>query len=146
MAADSARGNVVLFGGFNGASMADTWVTVAPVANTICLLYDPTKAVKGGSTIPIKLQLCDGEGANLSSSSIVLHAVGISLESMSISGDVVDAGNANADDDFRYDASLGGTGGYIFNLKTTGLTTGAYDLHFTVGTAPTVFRTRFQVK
>ncbi len=41
----------------------------------------------------------------------------------------MDAGNANADFNFRYDASLAG---YIFNLKTTGLTTGTYHLKFTV--------------
>jgi hypothetical protein len=42
----------------------------------------------------------------------------------------VDAGNANPDFDFRYDAALAG---YIFNLKTTGLGTGTYQLCFTVG-------------
>lgn len=32
------------------------------------------------------------------------------------SGEIEDSGNANAGYNFRYDATLGGTGGYIFNL------------------------------
>jgi len=44
-----------------------------------------------------------------------------------------DAGNANPDSDFRFDPTLGTSGGYIFNLKTTGLTTGTYNLYFTAG-------------
>jgi hypothetical protein len=40
------------------------------------------------------------------------------------------AGNANPDQDFRYAADLGG---YIYNLKTTGLTTGTWVVTFTVG-------------
>src|SRR5439155_1192639 len=54
----------------------------------VCLLYDPTKAVKSGSTIPIKLQLCDATGNDLSSSGITLHAVSVTQVSSSISGDV----------------------------------------------------------
>jgi hypothetical protein len=34
------------------------------------------------------------------------------------------------DADFRFDATPGGTGGYIFNLKTTGLGTGTHHLAF----------------
>jgi len=59
---------------------------------------------------------------------------------------VQDAGNANPDYDFRYDASLGDTGGYIFNLKTTGLATGSYVLKFQAGTDPAIYSAPFQVK
>ncbi len=93
----------------------------------VSLLYDPSKAAKSGSTIPIKLQLVSG-GVNVSSPSLVVHAVGVLKVSDSTSSVVVDAGNANPDFDFRYDASLAG---YIFNLKTTGLS-GTYNLKFTV--------------
>ena len=47
---------------------------------------------------------------------------------------------------FRYDSTLGNTGGYVFNLKTTGLATGTYKLNFTVGSAPTDYSVQFQVK
>jgi hypothetical protein len=57
-----------------------------------------------------------------------------------------DAGNANPDNDFRFDPTLGGTGGYIFNLKTTGLSTGTYNVSFTVSGDPVAHAVQFQVK
>lgn len=153
-------GNVVAR--FNGVTGASEGVFTAPGSGlneprgmvfmpaqpsySVCLLYDPTKAVKSGATMPIKLQLCDGSGANLSSASIVLHATGVTQTSTNIDGPVQDAGNANPDYDFRYDASLGDTGGYIFNLKTTGLTTGSYVLKFQAGADPAIYSAPFQVK
>ncbi len=41
-----------------------------------------------------------------------------------------DAGQANPDLNFRYDASLAG---YVFNMKTTGLAAGQYLLDFQAG-------------
>ncbi|HTM47361.1 MAG TPA: hypothetical protein VL285_01690, partial [Bryobacteraceae bacterium] len=82
----------------------------------------------------------------LSSASITLHAIGISLTSTSISGAVEDAGNANPDNDFRYDSTIGGTGGYIFNLKTSGLSTGSYNLNFQASTGASTYSAPFQVK
>jgi hypothetical protein len=112
----------------------------------VCLLYDPTKAAQSGSTIPIKLQLCDVSGNNMSSSTIPLHASGVTKTSTSISGAVQSPGNANPDSDFRFDSSLGSDGAYIFNLKTTGLSTGTYNLHFTVADGPFLYAAQFQVK
>jgi len=120
-------------------------VSLATVYN-VCLLYDPTKAAKSGSTIPIKLQLCDGSGNNLSSPSITVHAVSITQTSSLISGPVEDSGNANPDNGFRFDSTLGTTGGYIFNLSTKGLTTGTYNLNFTVTGDSAVHAAPFQVK
>ena len=118
---------------------------IGPLHN-VCLLYDPTKAAKAGSTIPIKLELCDSGGNDLSSSFIALHAVSVTQTSTSISGPVLDSGNANPDNDFRFDSTLGTTGGYIFNLSTVGLTTGAYNLNFTVTGDSFVYAAPFQVK
>jgi sugar lactone lactonase YvrE len=112
----------------------------------VCLLYDRTKVVKSGSTIPIKLQLCDSSGNDLSSSSITVHGVSITQVSTSITGTVQDSGNANPDNDFRFDITLGPTGGYIFNLSTNGLTTGTYNLNFTAGSDPVSHAAPFQVK
>ena len=112
----------------------------------LCLLYDPFKIAKSGSTIPIKLQLCDVSGGNLSSPSIVLHAVSIKKVSNGTSGIVEDSGNANPDGDFRYDGGQGPSGGYIFNLSTKGLAGGTYDLSFTAGSDPSVYKVQFQVK
>jgi len=46
---------------------------------------------------------------------------------------VIDSGNSNPDSDFRFDATIGGTGGYIFNLSTQNLTSGRYSLSMSVG-------------
>lgn len=112
----------------------------------LCLLYDSTKVAQGGSTIPIKLQLCDASGNNLSSSAIVLHATGVTQVSTSITGPVESPGNANPDSDFRFDSALGITGGYIFNLSTRGLATGKYNLNFTVTGDSFGYAAPFQVK
>ena len=113
---------------------------------SVCLLYDSTRPVRIGSTIPIKLQLCNSSGNDLSSSAITLHATGVTQTSASTSGAVQDSGNANPDTDFRFDLTLGTTGGYIFNLKTNGLTTGSYNLKFTATGDSSVYGAPFQVK
>ncbi|HEU5091473.1 MAG TPA: PxKF domain-containing protein, partial [Nitrospira sp.] len=111
------------------------------VSFNICLLYDPTKAVKSGAAYPVKIQLCDGNGNNVSSADIVVHAVNVQHVSTSAFGDVLTAGNANEDNNFRFS-----DGTYILNLKTTGLSTGTYKLYFTAGDDPTLHSVEFQVK
>jgi hypothetical protein len=109
-----------------------------------CLLYDPTKAVKSGATIPIKIKLCSATGANVSASNIVVTAVALAMLSNSTTGEVMDAGNANADGNFRFDTTLGP--GYIFNLKTTGLAQGTYRLEIRVTNDPLPRYLTFQVR
>ncbi len=46
------------------------------VTYNICLLYDASKAKKAGSTVPIRVALCDAADANVSSPSVVLTATG----------------------------------------------------------------------
>jgi hypothetical protein len=112
----------------------------------LCALYDSAKAVNSGATLPVKLQLCDASGNDLSSSSITVHAIRITKTSNATSADVQDSGNANPDNDFRFDATLGSTGGYIFNLSTKGLTTGTYNLNFNVTGDSAAYATPFRVK
>jgi sugar lactone lactonase YvrE len=111
-----------------------------------CILYDSTKAAKAGSTVPIKLQLCDANNHDVSAPTIVVHATSVVQISSSASYLVQDAGNANPDYDFRFDSTLGPSGGYVFNLKTSGLTTGTYGLTFTAGTDPTPHTAYFQIR
>jgi hypothetical protein len=94
----------------------------------ICALFDQAKAWKSGSTIPIKLHLCNAAGVNQSSPGTVVTATGIRQVSAASNLGVNDAGDSNPDLDFRYDG-----GKYMFNLKTTGLAAGAYLLDFEVG-------------
>jgi hypothetical protein len=103
-------------------------------------------ARKSGTTYPIKLQLCAANGQNLSSPSVVLHAISVTQASTNSPGPLDDTGNANPDFDFRYDATLDGTGGYIFNLSLLGLPTGTYNLNFRAGTDPALHSAPFAVK
>ena len=110
------------------------------------VLYDPTKAHKSGGTIPVKLQVTDLPGMNLSAPGLVVNAVAVHLVGQAY-GEVQDSGNANPDMNFRYDPALGGAGGgYIFNLKTTGLAPGTYLLYFRIGADPYLYATPFQVR
>ena len=108
-----------------------------------CLLYDGDLVKKRGSAFPVKLQVCDGNGNNLSSPSIALHARSVTQVSTNVDGQVDTTGTANPDADFRYDAALAG---YIFNLSTKGLLTGTYTLNFTVGADATVYSVPFAIK
>lgn len=115
------------------------------VEYAICPLYDQTKSVHSGAAFPIKLELCDANGNDLSSSAIVVHATSLTAVS-GFSQTPDDTGNANPDNDFRFDATLGSTGGYIFNLSTGGLASGTYSLQFTAGSDPVTHSVNFGVK
>lgn len=113
------------------------------VTYNICVLYDQAKAHKAGSVAPIKLQLCDSQNKNVSASNIVVNAAGLVKKDSTASTSVVDAGNANPDNNFRYDSTLSG---YIYNLSTKGLTTGTWELTFNVAGDPVPHTVRFDVK
>jgi hypothetical protein len=115
------------------------------VTYNVCLLYDANKAHKSGSTIPIKLRLCDASGQNVSSPQTVVTALAVVLMSNNAPGPLEDAGNANPDNNFRF-TDFDGTGGYIFNLKTTGLVTGTYNLLFKGGHDTVVHNAPFQIR
>ena len=117
------------------------------IAYNICVLYDQTQVKKAGTTIPIKLQLCDANGANVSAPNIVVHAVFVQMVSGVVPPVVPDdSGNANPDNDFRFDGTIGTTGGYIFNLSTMGLTAGVWTLTFTAGSDPTLHSVQFLLR
>lgn len=134
---------LTITGEFSGGTVIapSTDTATLSVSFNICLLYDPTKAVKSGAAYPIKIQLCDVNGNNVSSGGIVVHAVNVEQVSTSSSSDVITAGNANADNNFRFDNNF-----YILNLKTTALSTGTYKLYFTAGNDPVTHSVEFQVK
>ena len=113
------------------------------VAYKVCLLYDPTRVKKAGSTVPIKLQACDNAGANLSAPGLVVTATAVTQLSTNTSGIPEDAGNSNPDGNFRYDASLPG---YIFNLQTTGLAAGTWEIRFQIAGDPTEHGAEFQIR
>ena len=88
------------------------------------------KVWKAGSVIPVKARACDASGVNLSDASIVVKAGGVGkVDSAVADVPAADAGNANPDANFRYDAELDG---YIYNMSTRGLSTGTWRLTVTV--------------
>jgi uncharacterized protein len=111
------------------------------VGYNVCLLYDTTHSKKAGSTVPIRLQLCDANGNNLSSSAIPVTAVRLVMVSSGASLVVDDSGNANPDGNFRFDSDS-----YIYNLSTQGLQTGTYNLIFISGSDATPHAAPFQVR
>jgi len=128
----------------NSSSASTTYT----VAFKLCALYDQSKAHKSGSTVPLKLQLCDVNGVNYSSAAIEVKAISVKKLDNS-AGPLDDSGSANSPDmNFRYDATLGGPGGgYIFNLSTKGLPTGTWKVTFTVnGASDTSYFVKFDVK
>ncbi|HLL15724.1 MAG TPA: Ig-like domain-containing protein [Pyrinomonadaceae bacterium] len=138
--------NVRVTDGGGLSATASATVNVNEVRYGVCALYDQTKAHRSGSTIPVKLQLCDASGANLSAQNIVLTAIGTRLVSPDAWGDVEDAGQANPDLNFRFTMLDQVTPGYIFNLQTKGLATGVYYLGFHVGSDPTIYTVQFQIR
>jgi hypothetical protein len=110
-------------------------------ARQICLDYDTTRQHNSGSTIPIKVRLCDMAGGNISSPSIALTAIGVRLTPGGALMPAQDAGNSNPGGVFRYQSA-----GYMFNLKTTGLATGLYELQIAVSGDPTVYGVAFRIR
>jgi len=124
----------VNFNGANGARTLTVTYGVTP-------LYHQTKAAKGGSTIPIKFQLANANGDNVSSASVLVTAVQLVLVSTNASSNVSDSGNANPDNNFRFDGA-----GYIFNLSTKGLASGVYNLIYRVQGDPLPHALAFEVR
>jgi probable HAF family extracellular repeat protein len=109
-------------------------------------LYDTTRAARRGSTLPIKLEVRDVLGNNVSAPDLVVTVIRIEQVSTQAPGEVADSGNSNPDGTFRYDASLGAGGGYILNLSTSELDSGTHALVFFIGGSPVEYSARFQVK
>lgn len=133
------------YGGDTNFSGSTSAALTQNVTYNVCLLYDPTKSKNSGAVFPIKVQLCDAAGRDLSSSGIVLHAAGMTSVS-GFSGPADSVGDANPDNDFRFDPTLGSTGGYIFNLSTKGLSPGTYALQFAATGDPITHAVSFGIR
>ena len=133
------------FAGNNDYNPAVGTATIM-IAFEVRSLTDLSRAFNAGRTIPIKLQLTDANGNNLSSTEIDLSA--IRLERINADGTRTEvglqsAGNSNPDNLFRYDAALGG---YIFNLSTRGLGVGTYHFYWMAEGDPTEHELIFQLE
>ncbi len=106
---------------------------IARQGQHILPLFDQTKAYKLGSTVPVKLQVMNAANGSISSATLNVSARGLLRLQDSSATTVIDSGNSNPDSDFRFDPTIGGTGGYIFNLSTKNLSSGQYSLSMYVG-------------
>ncbi|MFN2500930.1 MAG: PxKF domain-containing protein, partial [Pyrinomonadaceae bacterium] len=111
---------------------------LASVGKKVRPLFDRTRAFRAGSTVPVKVQMRNGSDQNISSPNLALIVRGLRRIGSSTTTSVTDAGNSNPDSAFRYDSSLGG---YIYNLKTTGLASGKYALSVYAGSDRSFFYT-----
>jgi hypothetical protein len=111
-------------------------------------LFDDTKPHKSGSVVSIKLEVTAADGTDLSSASLPVTAVGIAPASSDTPTikPAPSPGNSYRGGLFTYDPTVGGTGGYTFNLKTTGLKPGVYKLFFTIGDDLTLHYVEFVVR
>jgi hypothetical protein len=113
------------------------------VSYKVCLLYDPAKSHKVGSTMPLRIQLCDAGDADRSAPEIVVTAQGLTKVDNTASSSIEDSGNSNPDSNFRFDASLPG---YAYNLSTKSLTRGTWALRLAVTGDPLVHTIYFDLR
>lgn len=59
---------------------------------------------------------------------------------------MAEPGNANPDNDSRFDAALGGNGDHIYNLGTQGLSTGTWTLQLTASGDPVTYSVQFDLR
>ena len=75
-----------------------------------------------------------------------MHATSLTQQNATVSNVLDDSSNANPDNDFRYDATLGSSGGYVYNLSTRNLRTGIWVLSITAAGDPTTHTVQFDVR
>ena len=105
------------------------------VAYKVQLLYSQTSPSTSGSTVPVKLQLLNAAGTNLSASGIKVTVTGLSPSP---------APGKAPSGTFTF-LTLDQGPGYQLNVKTTGYPPGTYTLSFTVSGDPTVHTAKFVI-
>lgn len=113
-------------------------------ALTVQPLFDTGKAHRAGSVVPVRFQLLDAGGANVSSPTLVVTATGlVQQDDIAALAVIEDAGNSSPDSTFRYDEALQG---YIYNLSTKGMSPGTWVLQFSVGGDTRAYAIEFDLR
>jgi hypothetical protein len=103
--------------------------------------FDQDKAKNANATIPVKIELVDFYGVNVSDGSIGVHALYVAPDSNPATQlPVLSPGNSQPDNDFRVTGSS-----YQFNLKNTGRAAGKYRLYFAIDGDPLTHFVSFSV-
>jgi hypothetical protein len=123
------------FTGASGAGALD-------VAYGAQVQFDNTRPVQSGRALPIRVELTDAAGADVSSATVPVQGVSL-LAADGTPRTLAARGQSNPNNLFRYDPTLGG---YVFNLDTSGLTSGTYRLFYRAGNDPTLHALTFVVR
>ena len=110
------------------------------VTYAVCKNYDVTQAKMSGSTYPIKVTVCDANGNNAASGNTVLTGIGWGTTTPAYTP-LPDAGNSNGNGTFR---NTGGS--FMWNLKTTGMSSGAYNVFFNISGDPVMHSAPFVIR
>ena len=122
---------------------APSWAAGARHRYAVLPLFDASRSYKLGSIVPIRLQLLDPQGENVSSASLVPTATRLVRKDAAPPLDIQDAGNSNPDGDLHYDSALQG---YVFNLSTRNLALGTWDLCFAVPGDTATYHILFSIR
>ena len=136
----SSTGYVVSYGyaggpDFNPASATSNLT----VAYGVCLNYDATQVKNSGSTYPIKVIVCDAAHNNVATADMVLTGIGWGVSSPT-NTPLPDAGKSNGNGLFRNTGSF-----FMWNLKTTDMPAGSYNVYFSISGDPTLHSAPFAV-
>ena len=141
----------------SAADVAGNAVTVNctyTVSYAVGLHYDSTRLRKSGSTVPVKIELDNAAGANVSSPAIGLVATSITNLATGAKTVPTHPGNSTSqtfrlvkhesdDEDSATDAA---SWRYKYPLKTNGLASGNYTLDFTVAGDPSTHHVAFIIR
>ena len=120
-----------------GTSPASTGSLTQQVAYAVKLLYDTTKAYHSGATVPIKLQLLNAAGANVSAAGITVTVTGLSPSP---------APGTAPSGTFTFLTTGSAAPGYEKDVKTADYPAGTYTLSFTAGSDPTTHTAPFVIR
>ena len=126
---------VAAYSGDHNYAESTSAILMQQVAYAIKVLYTQTKVNNSGATVPIKVELDDAFGNNVSSASIVLTVSGLSPNT---APGIAPSGNFTF---MTFDTGPG----YQLNVKTTRYPSGTYTLSFTVTGDPTTHSVQFVI-
>jgi uncharacterized protein YuzE len=110
----------------------------------VCLLYDPSAALRIGPIVPILVSMCNASGRNVSWPDISLRAV--ELVNLTTGATMSPRSPLPPYDAFIYLGWPGRPGAYGYPLVTSGLQPGQYELRFKAGNDPKVHAARFVLR
>ena len=128
--------------GSNVAGNTATAVCSYTVSYRIALKYDTTKQWNSGTTVPIKVELDDYYGKDVSDKSIVVTATAVTNTGTGATLVPTSPGTTNQNLVFF----VSPTKGYQYNLKTVGYSTGSYTLDFVAGLDPLSHHAPFVIR